>query len=117
MAHVESHKGLIWKVFGLLTLITLVEVFFGIYKFDILHLTQVLGTSPLNWIFLILTIIKAYYIAWYFMHLNEENKWFRRSIVWTLVLYILYLTFFVLVEGGALGETFTGAFKSITTFY
>lgn len=116
MAHAESHKGLIWKVFAILTVITLVEVVLGIYKPSSLHLNEFLGTSPLNWIFLILTLVKAYYIAWFFMHLNEEKKWFRRAIVWTLVMYILYLAFYVLIEGGAVGGTFTGVFKSLTTF-
>lgn len=74
MAQAQSHKALIWKVFGILTIITLVEVVLGIYKPNALHLTKVLGTSPLNWIFLILTLVKAYYIAWFFMHLNEEKK-------------------------------------------
>ncbi len=116
MAHAQSHKALIWKVFGLLSVITFVEVLLGIYKPSALHLTKVLGTSILNWMFLILTLVKAYFIAWYFMHLSDEKKWFRRAIVWTLVLYILYLSFFVLTEGGALGRTFRGVFESITTF-
>ncbi|MEE9348896.1 MAG: cytochrome C oxidase subunit IV family protein [Flavobacteriaceae bacterium] len=120
MAHAqahESHKGLIWKVFGLLTVITLVEVFLGIKKYDFLHLSSFLGTSLLNWIFLILTLVKAYYIAWYFMHLNDEHKWFRRSIVWTLVFFILYLSFFVLIEGGSIGDSFTGLIRRMTTFH
>jgi len=117
MAHAASHKALIWKVFGILTVITLVEVVLGIYKPASLHLSKFLGTSPLNWIFLILTLVKAYYIAWFFMHLNEEKKWFRRSIVWTLIMYIIYLAFYVLIEGGAIGENFTGVFKSMTSFY
>jgi len=117
MSEAHSHKTLIWKVFGILSAITLFEVVLGIYKPSALHLTKVLGTSPLNWIFLILTLVKAYYIAWFFMHLNEEKKWFRRAIVWTLVLYILYLSFYVLIEGGAIGGTFNGVFKSLTQFH
>ena len=99
MAHAESNKALIWKVFGILTVITLVEVLLGIYKPKSLYLTHFLGTSLLNMIFLILTLIKAYYIAWYFMHLKGEKKWFRRAIVWTLVVYISYLSFFLLSDG------------------
>ena len=113
----HSHKALIWKVFGILTVITLVEVVLGIYKPKSLYLSKVLGTSLLNWIFLILTLVKAYYIAWFFMHLHDEKKWFRRVIVWTLLLYILYLTFYVLTEGGAIGETFAGAYKALTQFH
>lgn len=117
MAQAHSHKALIWKVFGILTVITLIEVVLGIYKPDSMHLTKVLGTSPLNWLFLILTLVKAYYIAWFFMHLNEEKKWFRRSIVWVLMFFISYLSFFLLTEGGAIGETFTGYYQSITQFH
>lgn len=117
MAHAaHSHKALIWKVFGILTIITLVEVALGIYKFDFLHLTKVVGTSPLNWIFLILTLVKAYYIAWFFMHLNDEKKWLRRIIVWALIMYVIYLSFVFLVEGGAVGRSFNGFFHSLTTF-
>ncbi len=99
MAHAESHTALIWKVFGFLSLVTIVEVVLGIYKPESLHLVQFLGTSWLNWIFLILTLVKAYGIAWYFMHLKQEKTWFRRAIVWTVVFLIVYLTTLVLIEG------------------
>ncbi len=99
MAHAESHTALIWKVFGFLSLVTIVEVVLGIYKPESLHLQQFLGTSWLNWIFIILTLIKAYGIAWYFMHLRDELTWFRRAIVWTVVFLIVYLTTLVLIEG------------------
>lgn len=102
MAHHDehnSHVGLIWKVFWFLSLVTIIEVALGIFKPDSLHLTSFLGTSPLNWIFLILTLVKAYGIAWYFMHLKDEKTWFRRSIVWTGVFLIVYLTTLVLIEG------------------
>ena len=104
MAHAQSNKALIWKIFIILTIVTLVEVILGIYKPASLFHVHFLGTSLLNSIFLILTIIKAYYIAWYFMHLKDEKKWFRRSIVWTLVVYIVYLTFFLLYDGIAVTE-------------
>ncbi len=99
MAHAESHTALIWKVFGFLSLVTIVEVALGIYKPESLHLKQFLGTSWLNWIFIILTLVKAYGIAWYFMHLKHELTWFRRAIVWTVVFLIIYLTTLVLIEG------------------
>ena len=104
MSHAKSHTALIWKVFAFLSLVTIVEVFLGIIKPPSLNLTQFLGTSILNWIFLILTLVKAYGIAWYFMHLKDEKTWFRRSIVWPVVFLIAYLAFFLLYEGDALGE-------------
>jgi len=102
----ESHVGLIWKVFGFLSIITIVEVIFGIIKPDSLHLSNFLGTSLLNWIFLILTLVKAYGIAWYFMHLKHEKASLRRAIVWTTVFLICYLATLLLIEGGHLGEIF-----------
>ncbi|WP_438972262.1 cytochrome C oxidase subunit IV family protein [Polaribacter sp.] len=106
MAHAhESNVKKIWMVFGLLSVVTIVEVALGIIKPDILHKSSFLGTSPLNWIFIILTLFKAYYIAWSFMHLEGEKKWFRRSIVWTGIFLICYLVTLLLVEGGYLFDT------------
>ncbi|UMB52716.1 cytochrome C oxidase subunit IV family protein [Lutibacter sp. A64] len=99
-----SHTKLIWKVFGILSFITIIEVVLGIIKPDSLHLTTILGTSPLNIIFLVLTLVKAYYITWYFMHMVEEKKSLRRSVVWTAVFLILYLATLLLIEGSYLND-------------
>ena len=100
MAHAhESNAKRIWMVFGILSLITIVEVVLGIYKPDSLHLSNFLGTSLLNWIFIILTIAKAYGITWSFMHMEGEKKWFRRSVVWTAVFLICALVTLLLIEG------------------
>ena len=105
MAHShESNTKRIWIVLIYLTILTTVEVALGIVKPDSLHLHG-LGTSWLNWIFIILTLVKAYFIAWAFMHLEGEKKWFRRSVVWTAVFLISYLLFIVLIEGGYLHDT------------
>tara|TARA_X000000950_G_scaffold248005_1_gene306756 strand:+ start:312 stop:656 length:345 start_codon:yes stop_codon:yes gene_type:complete len=104
-AHDESNVKRIWMVFGLLSVVTIVEVGLGIVKPDFLHLTSFLGTSPLNWIFIILTLFKAYYITWTFMHMEGEKKWFRRSVVWTAVFLICYLVTLLLIEGDYLYET------------
>ncbi len=100
MAHAhESNTKRIWTVFGILSVITTVEVVLGILKPEALHMTSFLGASPLNWIFIILTLVKAYYIMWAFMHLEGEKASFRLSIVGPLVFLILYLCFILLVEG------------------
>lgn len=106
----ESNTKRIWIVFGILSLITIVEVWLGIVKPDFLFLKG-LGTSWLNWIFIILTIAKAYYITWAFMHMEGEKKWFRRSVVWTAVFLISYLLFIVLFEGDYLHETLAPLIK------
>jgi cytochrome c oxidase subunit 4 len=99
MGNEAAHKAIIWKVFGILSVITLVEVVLGIVKPDFLFRTQFLGTSLLNQLFLILTIVKAYYIVWYFMHLGDENKSFKYSIVLPLVILIPYLATLLMIEG------------------
>jgi hypothetical protein len=106
MAHThESNTKRIWVVLIILSVITTVEVAFGIVKPASLHLTSFLGISPLNWMFIILTLVKAYYIAWAFMHLEGEKKWFRRSIVWSAVFLICYLMTLLLIEGNYLHST------------
>ena len=115
MAHAhESNTKRIWIVFGILSVITIVEVLFGIYKPKSLFFTNFLGMNLLNWLFIILTIVKAYYITWAFMHMEGEKKWFRRSIVWTVTFLILYLCFILLVEGDYVYEVYkTGHLKWI----
>jgi len=106
MAHAhESHTKKIWNVFWILSAITIVEVALGIIKPDVLHLTSILGTSPLNWIFIILTLAKAYGITWAFMHMDSEKKWFRRAVVWTTVFLVCYFVTLFLIEGGYLHST------------
>ena len=105
MAHAhESNVKRIWMVFGLLSIVTIVEVGLGIVKPEFLHLHG-LGTSWLNWIFIILTLVKAYYITWTFMHMEGEKTWFRRAVVWTAVFLIIYLVTLLLIEGDYLYNT------------
>lgn len=105
MGNAADHKALIWKVFGILSVITIVEVALGIVKPDFLFLTQFMGTSLLNSLFLILTIVKAYYIVWYFMHLGDEKKNFKYSIVLPLIILIPYLAALLIIEGGYVHDT------------
>jgi len=110
-AHHESHTKRIWKVFTILSIVTIVEVGFGIWKPEFLK-TEVLYMKLLNWIFILLTIYKAYLITWAFMHMEEESKGLRRSVVWTAVFLIIYLSFILLNEGGYVHEVFQNGHKS-----
>lgn len=113
MAHAhESNTKRIWMVFGLLSVVTIVEVIFGIYKPKALFFNDFLGMNLLNWLFIILTIVKAYYIMWAFMHLEGEKGGFRWSIVGPLVFLILYLCFIFLIEGAYVFDVYkTGHIK------
>jgi len=111
-AHHESNTARIWKVFILLSVITIVEVIFGIIKLAFLVETTFIRMKLLNWIFIILTIWKAYYITWAFMHMEGETKGLRRSVVWTAIFLICYLIFILLEEGDYVYEVFRAGHKS-----
>jgi cytochrome c oxidase subunit IV len=94
----KSNTQKIWGVLILLTIITAVEVVLGISRPEVL-MGSIFSMKILNWIFIILTLVKAYYIAWDFMHMRDETKTLRRLVVWTAIFLICYLLFIVLLEG------------------
>ncbi len=102
----------IWKVFFILSIVTIVEVILGIIKPDFMIETYIVRMKLLNWIFIILTIYKAYLITWAFMHMEGETKGLRRSVVWTGVFLICYLIFILLTEGDYVFEVFKNGYKS-----
>jgi heme/copper-type cytochrome/quinol oxidase subunit 4 len=106
----KNNISKIWMVFWLLSAVTIIEVILGIIKPESLVHNRVFGMKLLNWIFIILTVYKAYYITWSFMHMDGEKKWFRRATVWTGVFLILYLSFIVLIEGNYIYEVMTNSF-------
>ncbi|MGB6152449.1 MAG: cytochrome C oxidase subunit IV family protein [Pricia sp.] len=106
----KSNTQKIWGVLIFLTLVTAVEVILGIIKPRFLTHTYVLGMKALNWIFIILTLVKAYYIAWDFMHLRDERSAFRRAIVWTPIFLVAYLIFILLFEADYIHGVFTEGF-------
>ena len=126
----KSNTQKIWGVLLLLlSIITAVEVVLGIYKPDILMtpsispfeggagatllnitLSAFIYTKSLNLIFIVLTIIKAYYITWDFMHMRDETKSLRRLVVWTAVFLICYLIFILLQEGGYIESVYTNGY-------
>jgi len=69
-----------------------------------------LGMKGLNWIFIILTLVKAYYITWDFMHMRDETPALRRMVVWTAVFLICYLIFILLQEGGYVFDVYKDGF-------
>lgn len=123
----KSNTSKIWGVLVFLTIITLVEVVLGIYKPDVfmytwvssfeggffatmgnLLLSPLIYMKPLNLIFIVLTIVKAYYITWDFMHMRDETASLRKMVVWTGVFLICYLIFILLQEGGYVFDVYNG---------
>ncbi len=101
-----SNTNRIWLVFGILSVVTIVEVFLGIIKPESLHMTNFLGMNLLNWIFILLTIFKAYYIVWAFMHMEGEKSGLRWSVVAPVIFLVLYLLFILLIEANYVFEVF-----------
>lgn len=117
MAHDTAHghgsnTKRIWSVFFILSAITIVEVILGIIKPAFMIETYIVGMKLLNWIFIILTIWKAYYITWAFMHMEGETKGLRRSVVWTGIFLVCYLIFILLTEGDYIYEVFKAGHKA-----
>ncbi|HAS19178.1 MAG: cytochrome C oxidase subunit IV family protein [Bacteroidetes bacterium] len=107
----KSNQQKIWGVLIFLSIVTTVEVALGIIKPEVL-MTSFLRMKILNWIFIILTIVKAYYIAWDFMHIRDERSGLKNSIVLPLLILIPYLAFILLIEADYIFEVMNTGFVS-----
>jgi len=76
----KSNTTKIWGVLVFLTIVTAIEVALGITKPAFLTDNTFLAMKLLNWIFIILTLVKAYYITWDFMHMRDERSSLRRAV-------------------------------------
>jgi len=65
-------------------------------------LTPVIGTSILNIVFIVLTLIKAAYIVQIFMHVKFEKKVLKYALYLPTLILSPYLTFILLTEGSYL---------------
>lgn len=130
----KSNTQKIWGVLLLLSVVTIIEVALGIIKPEWMMVPPIssafeggffatLGNimlSPfiylklLNLVFIVLTIVKAYYITWDFMHMRDETAGLRRVVVWTGVFLISYLIFILLQEGGYVHDVYNAKDAIIT---
>ena len=108
----KSNVTKIWGVLAFLTIVTAVEVALGITKPYWLTHNYFLGMKLLNWIFIILTLVKAYYITWDFMHMRDEKPSLRRSVVWTPIFLVSYLIFILLFEADYIYNVWKDGFMS-----
>ena len=97
----------IWYVFGVLSVLTIVEVVLGIIRPAFMVEINLVDLHLLNWTFIILTIVKAYYITWSFMHMDHESSGLRRAVVWTTIFLAIYLVAILLIEGGYIHDVYT----------
>ena len=82
----------------LLTLITAVEVAMGI----IFKRSETFTWETIKWSFIFLTLVKAGYIVMIFMHLGDERKNLRNTILVPYLVFIIYLISIAVTE--ALGH-------------
>jgi len=101
----KSNTQKIWGVLILLTIVTTVEVVLGIIKPEFM-MESFLSMKILNWVFIILTIVKAYYITWDFMHMRDETTALRRVVVWTAIFLICYLLWILIEEASYIFNTY-----------
>ncbi len=93
----EIRKNL-WKVFWILLIVTTVEVLLGIYW------KQMAGESAdsvwpvIKWLFISMTLLKAFYIVAEFMHLGGEKKNFVLTVMISYSVLLVYLLWMVLAE-------------------
>jgi cytochrome c oxidase subunit IV len=106
MAHHSEEEGVIkrkqlWRVFWIMLFVTIVELIVGFYGH---HFSK----TFLMFFFISLTIVKAFYIVFSFMHLGHENKALKYSVLTLFCLFIIYLIWIVTVEG-----TYTIGLRSV----
>lgn len=106
----KSNVHKIWGVLIFLTVVTAIEVVLGITKPVVLTDNYFVGMKLLNWIFIILTLVKAYYITWDFMHMRDERSSLRRAVVWTPIFLVSYLIFILLFEADYIYNVFKDGF-------
>ena len=102
----KSNVSKIWGVFAILSIVTIIEVALGIIRPEFLTENTFLAMKLLNWVFILLTLFKAYYITWDFMHMRDEKSSLRRAVVWTAIFLICYLVLILLIEGDYIYEVY-----------
>lgn len=97
----DDHAGLskkkIWQVFGILLAITVIEFIIALWAIPNKHMSQGIG----NYVYILLTLLKAFYIVAYFMHLKYEKLGLQVSLSVVFV-FIFYFIVLMLIEGGYL---------------
>ena len=89
----------LWGVFWIMLGITIIELIIGSFamKLGMLDGERHSGVV-LKFIFISLTLLKAFYIIFSFMHLGGEKKILRYSVIAPYMVFIAYLIFIILGE-------------------
>jgi cytochrome c oxidase subunit IV len=90
----KQTRKLIWRIFWVLLAVTSVEIILGLFYKD-----WELSWSFVKSTFLLLTIVKAYLIVAYYMHLKHEKSFLIKIIIIPYVIIGGYLIALILNEG------------------
>lgn len=88
-----KQRKMIWRIFWVLLGITSVEVGLGLYYKEL-----GIAWPIVKWTFIFLTLLKAYYIVAFYMHLKHEFKHFIYAVIAPYVVLIIYLILLALNE-------------------
>lgn len=91
-------KGKIWTIFFYLLALTALEFFIAL---ALVHPGIIQKGLAVNAVYIVLTLMKAYYIVAYFMHLKFETMGFITSVSIGFF-FIVYFIILMLVEGNYL---------------
>lgn len=82
-------KAQIWKTFWILLAFTLVDI----------ALYFIIPPSMMrNWVFIVLGVVKAFFIVSIFMHMKFERKFLRMMIILPMS-FVIYLVTLMIIEG------------------
>ena len=102
----DEHHGLdkrkIFQVLGILVLITAIEFIIALWAKPNGYLGAAeTGTMVANVIYIVLTLLKAFYIVAYFMHLKYEKLGLQLALSVSFI-FIIYFIVLMFIEGGYL---------------
>jgi cytochrome c oxidase subunit IV len=119
MAHHSEEEGKkkrrkLWNVFWIMLAVTLVELVIGFQasEWGLLNEDRT-SNGTLKFIFIGLTLLKAFYIVMSFMHLGDEKKAFKYSVLAPYTIFIVYLVYIIVVEANYSKENKEGMDKLI----
>lgn len=78
-----------------LLLITVIEFIIALWAIPGKHMSQHVG----NYVYIALTLLKAFYIVAYFMHLKFEKLGLQLALTVSFI-FIIYFIVLMLIEGG-----------------
>jgi cytochrome c oxidase subunit 4 len=97
----KKQRRRLWNVFWIMLGITIFELILGSYAAN----TGKVGPTTLKIVFISLTILKAYFIVYEFMHLGHEAKSMKWIIIGPYTGFIMYLVFMCTIAEGNYSKT------------